>query len=167
MSYFARTVPCCLSDRTFFTSKRVVCKLQNRCFQLSSPLSVLFSCVRIVSRYSEIADSCSCGGVAITTVGACLAVFSKAGQAGSSVPACPLNVKQLSKSLPGAYGWLPDFRVFWARFRHQLTHCSHDFRTAALNFNHLFIELTSEHLNFLSRCHRHSISQYRNKSKPQ
>ena len=43
--------------------------------------------------------------VAITTVGDCLAAFSRAGEAGSSVPAYPLNVKsQSSKSLPGAYG---------------------------------------------------------------
>ena len=55
-------------------------------------------------RYSNVADCCSCGGVAITTVGDCLAVFSKAGWAGSSVPAYPLNVKSQSKSLPGAYG---------------------------------------------------------------
>ena len=31
-------------------------------------------------------QTASCGGVANTTVGDCLAVFSKAGQAGSSVP---------------------------------------------------------------------------------
>ena len=36
-------------------------------------------CVSIVRRYSNVADCCSCGGVAITTVGDCLAVFSKAG----------------------------------------------------------------------------------------
>ena len=36
-------------------------------------------CVSIVSRYSKFADCCSCGGVAITTVGDCLADFSKAG----------------------------------------------------------------------------------------
>ena len=64
-----------------------------------------------------------------------------------------------------------------ARFRHRLTHCSHGFRESCLrcvhrsarrllaNFNHLcseLIKLTSQHLSFLSRCHRHSISQYRN-----
>ena len=42
-SWFARIVPCCLPDRTFRTSGTVVCKHRNRCFQLSSPLSVLLS----------------------------------------------------------------------------------------------------------------------------
>ena len=81
--------------------------------------------------------------------------------------------------------WLPDSHVFWARFRHRLTYCSHGFRESChrcvhrsvrrllTNYDHLcseLIELTSQHLNFLSRCHRHSISQYRktrNKSIPQ
>ena len=124
-------------------------------------------------RYSKVADCCSCGGVAITTVGDCLAVFSKAGYAGSSVPAYPLYVKsQSSKSLPRCLRlWLPDSHVLWARFRshgfrescHRCVHRSA--RRLVTNFNHLcseLIELTSQHLNFLSRCHRHSISQYRN-----
>ena len=47
------------------------------------------------------------------------------------------------------------------------------FRTSGTVVYHLcseLIELTSQHLNFLSRCHRHSISQYhntRNESIPQ
>ena len=43
MSWFARRVPFCIPDRTFRTSGTVVCKLRNRCFQLSSRLSVLLS----------------------------------------------------------------------------------------------------------------------------
>ena len=58
-----------------------------------------------------------------------------------------------------------------------LSHCSHDFRESRhrcvhrsarrllTHFNHLcseLIKLTSQHLDFLSRCHRHSISQYHN-----
>ena len=64
-----------------------------------------FLCVSIVRRYSNVADCCSCGGVAITSVGECLAAFSRAEKAGSSVPACSLNVKsQSSKSLSRAHG---------------------------------------------------------------
>ena len=131
-----------------------------------------------MSKYSKVADCCSCGGVAIATVGDCLAVFSKAGKAGSSVPAYPFNVKSLRTALAS------DSRVLWARFRHRLSHCSHGFRESChscvhrstrrllTNFHHLcseLIKLTSQHLNFLSRCHRHSTSQYcntRNKSVP-
>ena len=40
---------------------------------------VLLFCVSIVGRYSNVADCCSCGAVAITTVVDCLAAFSRAG----------------------------------------------------------------------------------------
>ena len=71
--------------------------------------------------------------------------------------------------------WLPDSHVLWARFRHRLSHGSPGFRESChccyhrstrrlmTNFNHLcseLIELTSQHLNFLSRCHDLSISQF-------
>ena len=73
--------------------------------------------------------------------------------------------------------WLSESHVLWARFRHRLSHCSHGFRESChrcvhrsvrrllTHFNHLcreLVKLTSQHLNFLSSCHRHSISQYHN-----
>ena len=72
------------------------------------------------------------GGVAITIVGDCLAVFSKAGKSGSSVPAYPLNVKsQSSKSLPGAYGsGFPTLVSSGRGFDTDCSHCSHGFRSA-------------------------------------
>ena len=74
--------------------------------------------------------------------------------------------------------WLPDSHVLWAQFRHRLSHWSHGFRESChrcvhrgtrrlwTSFNRLcseLTELTSQHLNFLSRCHHHSILQYQDK----
>ena len=76
---------------------------------------------------------------------------------------------QSSKSLPGAYG--SGFPTLMSSGRGFDTDCLIVLTASAFiavlltNFNHLcseLIELTSQHLIFLSRCHCHSISQYRN-----
>ena len=70
--------------------------------------------------------------------------------------------------------WLSDSHVLWARFRHRLFHRSHSFSESRhccvhrsawwllTHFNHLcreLVKLTSQHLDFLSRCNI-SIPQY-------
>ena len=146
----------------FRTSGTVVCKLRNRCFQ-RAPFCVS------VRRYRKGCRLLIVWWSRLTTVGDRLAVFSKAGYAGSPVPVYPLNVKsQSSQSLPGAYGsgfqtLMSSGRGFDTESCHRCVHRSA--RRLLTNFNHLrseLIELTSQHLNFLSRCHRHSISQYQN-----
>ena len=83
---------------------------------------------------------------------------------------------QSSELLPSAYGCgFPSLMSSGCIFRHRLCHCSHDFRESRhccvhrnasrllTHSNHLrseVINLTSQHLDFLSRCHRQSISQY-------
>ena len=129
----------------------------------------------IVRRYSNVADCCSCGVVAITSVVGCLAAFSMAGQARSSVPAHSLNVKsQSSKSLPSAYGsgfptLVSSGRGFhsFCESRHCCVHCS--VQRLSTNFIHSpteLLELTSRQLDFLSSCHHHSIPQVQNISAP-
>ena len=156
------------SCRTFRTSGTVVCKLRNRCFQLSSRLSVLpfvwaswvgTARLQTAVRVVESPSQGRIGRIERTRV-----------SVESKVPVVKVFARCVRL-------WLPDSHLFWARFRHRLTHCSLGFRESChrcvhrsarrllTNFNHLcseLIELTSQHLNFLSRCHHHSISQYRN-----
>ena len=110
-SWFARTVPCCQPGRTFRTSG-------NGCLQASKPLFptslTTFRapfCVSIVSWYSKVAVCCPCGGVAITTVGDSLAVFSKARKARSSVPAYLFEVPVVKVFAKCVWLWLPDSHV--------------------------------------------------------
>ena len=128
----------------------------------------------IVSRCSNVADCCSCGAVAVTTVVDCLAAFRKAGFEGSRVPAYPLNVKsQSSKTLPGTYGSGFPTHVLWRRSRHRLSQSSHSIcetrhcrvhrsvRRLLPDFFHPTIELlelTSYQLDFLNGCYHHSIT---------
>ena len=86
-------------------------------------------CVSIERKYNGVANCCSCGGIAITAVADCLAAFSRAGYAGSSVPAYPWNVKvPVAKVFAICVRlWLPDSHVLWTRLRYRLSHCPHSF----------------------------------------
>ena len=59
----------------------------------------------IVSRYSNVANCCSCGGVAITNVGDCLAVFQQGRIGRIEGPRVSVECEiPVVKVLPGAYG---------------------------------------------------------------
>ena len=107
--------------------------------------------------------------VAITTVGDCLAVFKK-----DRRPTYPLNVKsQWSKPLPSAFG--SGFPTLMSSGRGFDTDCPIVLTASASPclmtvdaFQYLcreLVKLASQHLDFLSRCHRHSISQNNIKNK--
>ena len=122
MSKFERTVTCCLPDQTLRTSGQVVYKLRNRCFQLPSPLSELLFVVSIVIKYSKVAHFCSCGGIAITTVGDLTRCLQQGIDRQTIVPRCLFNVKsKSSKSLPNAYN--SGFPTFMISGRGSATDC--------------------------------------------
>ena len=102
----------------------------------------------VVRRFSKVADCCSFGRVAITTVGDCLQQcwIGRIERARVSVECRIPVVKVFARCVRF---WLADFHVLWAQFRHWLSHCSHGFRESRqrcvhrsvrrllTNFNHL------------------------------
>ena len=176
-SLFERTVQCCLPDQTFRTSGTVVCKLRKPLFPAFLTTFRAPFCVSIVSKYSKVADCCSCGGVAITTVGDWSRCFQQ-GWIGWIERTCVSVEREVPVVKVFARCerlWLSDSHVLWARFRHRLSHRSHSFRESChccvhrsarrllTNFFHScseLLELTSQHLNFLSGCHHHSTPQF-------
>ena len=123
--------PCCLPDRTFRTSGTVVCKLRNRCFQLSSPLFVLPSvwvswggtamlqtAVRVVQSPSPL------------LVIVLLFSARQDGQDRRVSVECEIPVVKVFARCVRL--WLSDSHVLWTRFRHRLLHCSHGFRVPTL-----------------------------------
>ena len=134
-------------------------------------------CVSIVSKYSKVADCCSCGGVAITTVGDWSRCFQQGwiGWIERTCVSVEREVPVVKVSARCERLWLSDSHVLWARFRHRLSHRSHSFRESChccvhrsarrllTNFFHScseLLELTSQHLNCLSGCHHHSAPQF-------
>ena len=127
-------------------------------------------------RYSKVADCCSCGGVAITLFVIVSLFSTRLDRQDRAYP----RIREREVPVVEVFArcvrlWLPDTHALWARFRHRLSHCSRGFRESChrcvhrstrrllTNFNHMcseLIELTSQHLNFLSRCHRHLLYQY-------